>query len=253
MPPAYRKGRSVHSTQPLTEKNNSDHDEPDEDIEFICLPIPRRNQSRRTGSSGEGSQRTIREVFNRMYADLGAKRYENGADTGPLLPESIRSTATMIRTHLYAKSSNEPKRFSRMGLVRRDSTWSDIHIVHAAGVEYLRKCLEANFEELKMAKNHWAAIGLIKEVLRRDRKRSNNLVQKVTDQQHRSFLRVSTSQRRIKDHNSAVSADQEEESDLVNAVSHRHCSKNKRLLRSNVSDGEDIPPVKRVKNLRSRG
>lgn len=44
-------------------------------------------------------------------------------------------------------------------------------MVHASGIDWLRKNLEASFEELKLAKNHWAAAGLIKEVLRRNRKR----------------------------------------------------------------------------------
>lgn len=127
-----------------------------------CLPHPSRVDSRRVTKEGKvGSQKTTRDMLNTSWAH---RRGVHPNPSTPISEQDVRSAFTLVRQHLYGTCH----------ISRGELLYSEIQYTHTAELIKLRRSLEKRIPELCLARGSWAADNLIKEVLRRDKKRGGN-------------------------------------------------------------------------------
>lgn len=131
------------------------------ELQSRCLPLPPTSVSRfpgRNGSVGTGSQRSTREVYNRMYAQFVGNEYN---EDYPISRQMVIECAEICRTYLYNERGIMPGKY----------TWKQLRGSQSQALYELRRTLERTFKELTLAKGYWAANHLVKSVLRRDKRR----------------------------------------------------------------------------------
>lgn len=127
-----------------------------------CLRHPTPDVSRfpnKNGEEGKGSQRRTRDIFNWLYANQVGKDYDENV---PICSTMLTSIFEIIRGALYSR-----------GVEKGKYTYRGAVAAHFEVIQETRRRLERTYPELTYAQGYWAAIGFIKEVLRRDKTRSS--------------------------------------------------------------------------------
>ena len=130
--------------------SNSDvcGDFPGIELQSRCIPLPPTSVSRfpgRGGTPGSGSQRTTREVYNRMYAQFVGGEYD---ENHPISREMVTECAEICRSFLYLEKGIE------LGMY----TWKGLRASHSQAIFELRRILERTFKEFTLAKGYLSLI-----------------------------------------------------------------------------------------------
>lgn len=127
-----------------------------------CLSHPSSADSRRPGKDGKvGSQRCMKDIFNKAFLEFTGR---DPSERGPLTGALVRSAFSLIRQHFYGI----------LKLPRGQLLYTSLQYSHTNDLIKIKKQLEKRIPELLAAKAQWAAEGLVKDVLRRDRITTND-------------------------------------------------------------------------------
>ena len=130
--------------------------------EESSLRIPEPKIARRVGKDGRlGSQLTMREVFNRLFAGKCKRSYRKDDPNNPISSEIVRDCLSFVRFQLYVLLKLEHE--------KGKLTYSKAMKKHGKSIDDLKRRLESRHKILKMAVASWASEMLVKEALRRDR------------------------------------------------------------------------------------